>query len=406
MSTPDSPLLRSLLAAVDAAPDDVPLRLHVAEQLLSAGRAEEATVHIGFALQREPGSGEARALMARILGGNEDPAKNPADFDWKRAEKELGVEVPARFTAEADKAEGGEAPPGEETYEITVESVRLADVAGMEQVKERLDAAFLAPMRNEKLRKLFGKSLRGGLLLYGPPGCGKTYIARAVAGELGAKFMAVSIADVLDMWIGNSEKSLAEIFATARRNKPCVLFFDELDGLGGKRARMHASGIRNTVTQLLTELDSVASDNDGVFVLAATNHPWDVDGALRRPGRLDRTILVLPPDAAAREALLRSALAERPIAGIDLPVLVDATDGFSGADLVHLCDTAAEKAMIDSIRTGDVRMIEMRDFTAALDEVRSSVGPWFETARNVAMFANEGGAYDELVAYMKKRRQW
>ncbi|MBB6035622.1 tetratricopeptide repeat protein [Phytomonospora endophytica] len=404
MSTPDSPLLRSLLAAVEAAPDDVPLRLHVAEQLLTAGRADEATVHIGAALQREPGSGAARALMARVLGG--PTGETPAEFDWKRAEQELGVEVPPRFTAERDATETTAPVPGEESHEITVESVRLSDVAGMERVKERLETAFLAPMRNERLRRLFGKSLRGGLLLYGPPGCGKTFIARAVAGELGAGFMAVSIADVLDMWIGNSEKSLAEIFATARRNKPCVLFFDELDGLGGKRARMHASGIRNTVTQLLTELDSVASGNDGVFVLAATNHPWDIDSALRRPGRLDRTILVLPPDAAAREALLRSALAERPIAGIDLPGIVAATEGFSGADLVHLCDSAAEKAMIDSIRDGEVRMIEMRDFTAALGEVASSVGPWFDTARNVAMFANEGGVYDELVAYMKKRRQW
>ncbi|HEY1177964.1 MAG TPA: tetratricopeptide repeat protein, partial [Phytomonospora sp.] len=331
MSTPDSPLLRSLLAAVEAAPDDVPLRLHVAERLLAAGRTEEATVHIGAVLQREPASDEARALMARVLG---DPAgrpagEAPADFDWKRAEEELGAAFPGRFAPERDTAETSAPVPGEESHEITPASVRLADVAGMERVKERLDAAFLAPMRNEKLRRLFGKSLRGGLLLYGPPGCGKTFIARAVAGELGAKFMAVSIADVLDMWIGNSEKSLAEIFATARRNKPCVLFFDELDGLGGKRARMHASGIRNTVTQLLTELDSVASGNDGVFVLAATNHPWDIDSALRRPGRLDRTILVLPPDATAREALLRSALADRPIAGIDLPALVAATDGFS-----------------------------------------------------------------------------
>ncbi|MEV0647148.1 tetratricopeptide repeat protein [Phytomonospora sp. NPDC050363] len=406
MSTPDSPLLRSLLAAVDAAPDDVPLRLHVAERLLAAGRPDEATAHIGAVLQREPGSGEARALMARVLGGDTEPgptgapATGPGEgrFDWSRAEEEFGA-IPQPFT------EGG-AGPGEELADTGGETVRLSDVAGMEQVKERLHAAFLAPMRNEKLRRLFGKSLRGGLLLYGPPGCGKTFIARAVAGELGARFMSVSIADVLDMWIGNSEKSLAEIFAAARRDKPCVLFFDELDGLGGKRARMHASGIRNTVTQLLTELDSVAADNDGVFVLAATNHPWDIDSALRRPGRLDRTLLVLPPDAPAREALLRSALADRPIAGIDLPSVVAATDGFSGADLVHLCDTAAEKAILDSIRAGEVRMIEMRDLTAALTEVRPSTGPWFETARNVAMFANEGGVYDDLVAYMKKQRKW
>lgn len=129
-----------------------------------------------------------------------------------------------------------------------------------------------------KLRRLYGKSLRGGLLLYGPPGCGKTFVARAVAGELGAKFLSVSVNDVLDMWIGNSERNMHEVFETARRQAPCVVFLDELDALGGKRSRTHSSGMRNTVNQLLTELDGVdAAANEGVFVLGATNVPWDVD---------------------------------------------------------------------------------------------------------------------------------
>src|SRR5690606_7100237 len=138
----------------------------------------------------------------------------------------------------------------------------------------------------------------------------------------------------------------------------------------------------------------------GVFVLAATNAPWDVDAALRRPGRLDRTLLVLPPDAPAREEILRFHLRHRPVAGIDLRKLARLTEGFSGADLAHLCDSATEHALLDSATSGAVRMIEMADLEAARREVQPSTGPWFESARNVALFANEGGQYDELLAYL------
>ncbi|MBA3339579.1 MAG: ATP-binding protein, partial [Geodermatophilaceae bacterium] len=277
-------------------------------------------------------------------------------------------------------------------------------VGGMQQVKQRLDIAFLAPMKNPELSRLYGKSLRGGLLLYGPPGCGKTFIARAVAGELGANFVSVGISEVLDMYIGNSERNLHDLFVQARRKSPCVLFLDEIDALGQRRSRTFNTGLRSTVNQLLTELDDVHASNDGVFVLAATNQPWDVDPALRRPGRFDRTVLVLPPDATAREAILRYHLQERPVEEIKLGTLATRTDGYSGADLAHVCETAAERALLDSLKSGTVRRIGMADLDAALAEVRPSTGPWFDSARNVAMFANEGGAYDELVAYLKSRR--
>ena len=127
----------------------------------------------------------------------------------------------------------------------------------MTQVKERLEAAFLAPMRNPELRKLYGKSLRGGLLLYGPPGCGKTFIARAVAGELGARFMAVSFADIIDMFVGQSERNIHELFEIARRNAPCVLFLDEVDAIGQKRSQLRNTPMRSAVNQLLLELDDV-----------------------------------------------------------------------------------------------------------------------------------------------------
>ena len=163
--------------------------------------------------------------------------------------------------------------------------------------------------------------------------------------------------------------------------------------------------MRTTVNQLLTELDGVGGQNEGVFVIGATNQPWDVDPALRRPGRLDRTLLVLPPDGPARESIFRHHLAHRPVEGIDLRSLAKQTDGYSGADIAHVCETASEKALLDGVRTGIARMIQMRDLSAALAEVRPSTGPWFDSARNVVQFANEDGTYNELRDYMKKNRK-
>lgn len=292
----------------------------------------------------------------------------------------------------------------EQLWEMELPTISLKDVAGMEAVKRRLNMTFLAPMRDPRMRQLFKKSLRGGLLLYGPPGCGKTYIARATAGELGANFISIGIADVLDMWLGSSERNLHEIFQMARRHAPCVLFFDEIDALGHKRSNLKHSAGRNVINQLLFETDSANYDNEGVFILAATNHPWDVDSALKRPGRLDRTLLVLPPDLPARRSVVQMNMDGRPLDRMNIDRVLEGTDGFSCADLVALCDTATEFAMEYYVEHGTLRNISEKDFKQAKKEVRPSTLAWFETARNYAMFANEGGAYDELVDYLRMRK--
>jgi AAA+ superfamily predicted ATPase len=453
------PLLDSLRNAVAAMPDDVPLRLHLAALLLRGDQRDEAVRHLGAVLQRDPGNAQALTMLTagtsaapgpagttagpsgaqvsdlppsapadldlspeRSRGASPDPhspsagagngddpagpaspAGEPAEgYDWSQAEDELRDVLPTMFVGEAGSVSAGLDEAG--AYDAEHTGLTLADVAGLDEVKKRLEAAFLAPMRNPELRKLYGKSLRGGLLLYGPPGCGKTFVARAVAGELGARFITVSFADLIDMFVGRSERNIHDLFEVARRNAPCVVFLDEVDAIGQKRSQLRNTPMRSAVNQLLLELDDVASDNTGVFLLAATNHPWDVDSALRRPGRFDRTLLVLPPDGPAREGVFRFHLRDRPVAGIDLSRLSRLTDGYSGADIAHVCETAAERALLDSVSRGEPRLIGQADLEAAVTEVKPSLGTWFETARNVALFANEGGAYDDLVAYLRKRR--
>jgi SpoVK/Ycf46/Vps4 family AAA+-type ATPase len=397
----DESVAAALEAAVKADPSNTALRVHLASLLVLQGDAHRALEHAQAALAVAPDDVPALAAArdAARASGDADRAKayarllGPVD---SRPPEEENTRLPAGGDSEANASAAEDSP---ERPQVT-----LADVGGLEEVKARLDSAFLAPLRNPELRRYYGKSLRGGLLLFGPPGCGKTFLARAVAGELGAHFFAVGLSDVLDMWLGESERRLHGLFEQARRAAPCVLFLDELDALGQKRSQMRHSAGRNVVNQLLSELDGAVSNNEGVFVLAATNHPWDVDTALRRPGRLDRTLLVLPPDQPARAAILTGALAERPVDRVDVGALARRTEGYSGADLTHLVEVASEHALQESIRTGDMRPIKQAQLDKARAEVPPSTRAWFSVAHNYAVYANEGGQYDDLLAYVRNHK--
>ena len=371
-----------------------------------SGPAPEAPAPQG-AREEESTPQGAREEESTPQGAREEaPADGgrPGGFDWDSAEEQVGGPAPAFVQGREAELNEGADPGGEDMWDVEASTLTLADVGGMQAVKDRLNMAFLAPLRNPEMRRLYGKSLKGGLMLYGPPGCGKTYIARALAGEMGASFVSITLTDILDQFIGNSEANLHSLFETARAHAPVVLFLDEIDAIGQKRSQASSSGWRGVTNQLLTEMDGIDSGNEGVFILAATNVPWDVDPALRRPGRFDRSVAVLPPDEPARQSILRHHLGSRPVEGIDLAHLARQTNGFTGADLAHLADSAVEYAMMDSMRTGTVRMVTMKDFKRALRQVRPSAGPWFSTARNIVAYGNRDGQYDELAAYMKAKK--
>jgi transitional endoplasmic reticulum ATPase len=283
------------------------------------------------------------------------------------------------------------------------DKIKFKDVGGLSAVKKTIHRKIILPFQKPSLFERFKKRAGGGILFYGPPGCGKTLLARATAGEVDAVFFSVSIADVLDMYIGESERKLHAIFEKARQNAPAVLFFDEIEALGGKRQYSREGTSAKIVSQFLAEMDGFAQNNQGVLVLGATNVPWAVDPAFRRPGRFDRVVFIPPPDQEARAGILELLLAERPTAGdIDVRTLAERTSGFSGADLRELIETGVDEAIEESLTAGQPVPLKMAHLKAALQERRATTVEWLTTARNYARYSNESGQYDEVLEFLDK----
>ncbi len=298
----------------------------------------------------------------------------------------------------------GETEEEDRIIEFERPKVSFNDVGGMEKVKEEIRLKIIHPLEHPEIYKAYGKKIGGGILLYGPPGCGKTHLARATAGQIKSNFMAVGINEILDMWLGQSEKNLHAIFQKARQIKPCVLFFDEVDALGANRSDMRMSAGRHLINQFLNELDGIEHSNDGVLILAATNAPWHLDPAFRRPGRFDRIIFVPPPDEAGRAAILEIHLRDKPVKDVDYLKIAQKTPGFSGADLEAVIDIAIEGKMEESMRKGIPLPIETSDLLKAAGKHRATTTEWFSTAKNYALFSNESGQYDEVLKYLNVKK--
>lgn len=280
--------------------------------------------------------------------------------------------------------------------------VTFDDIGGMQSVIERIRMNIIYPFKNPEIFRKFNKKPGGGILMYGPPGCGKTHIARATAGECGAVFISIAITDILSKWLGESERHLHEIFETARRRGPAVIFIDEIDAIGVSRSEA-GSSMAPVVNVLLTEMDGISARNENLMVLAATNTPWRVDSALRRPGRFDRVLFVPPPDETARAAILNIVLRDMPAEGVNVEKLAKMTERFSGADLRALVERAAEKAIAEEMRTGRGAKLTQALLAEAAKEMRPSTGEWLETAKSYASYANRAGLYDDLVEFFEKQ---
>lgn len=278
----------------------------------------------------------------------------------------------------------------------------FADVGGLDDVKKKIRLNFILPLKQPEVFAAYGKEAGGSLLLYGPPGCGKTFLARTVAGEIDANFLHIELQSILSMYVGQSEHNLHDIFEKARESKPCVIFIDEMDALGGNRHTMRQHHDRMLVNQLLLELDGLQAVNDQVFVIGATNTPWYLDPALRRPGRFNHLVFVPPPEEQERAAILQLKLAGKPAAALELAKIARETKHFSGADLEQVVKDAIELALERTLESGEIQPITQEDLRQAAKRRKATTLEWFATAKNYATFSDVNQDYQTVLDHMKK----
>jgi transitional endoplasmic reticulum ATPase len=434
----------SLKEALQFSPDNFHLRKMLADAFLNLARYEEAIVEYKEALRQAANDNslkvklatcyyhlqnistaqflleevlesehnpEAQLIMAKVLLSTADlkgakyhydqAVKNNKTLQDNDLEEIINTKIRESGQAIGNRISDDDIDSLLLESDIEKSKIAFKDVGGLESIKEEISLKVIHPLKNPDIYKAFGKKIGGGILLYGPPGCGKTLLARATAGEINANFISIGLTEVLDMWVGNSEKNLHEIFQNARRNTPCVLFFDEVDALGASRTDMRQATGRFLINQFLDELDGVKYSNEGILILGATNTPWYLDTAFRRPGRFDRVIFVSPPDRVAREEILTLQLVEKPTDNVDIKSIVKLTDDYSGADLKAVVDLAVEAKLPESLKQGRIIPITTSDLKNAINRHRPTTKEWFSTAKNYALYSNESGLYDDILKYLK-----
>jgi SpoVK/Ycf46/Vps4 family AAA+-type ATPase len=372
---------------------------------------EEAKSKLQAAARNGPPDAKSDMLLARVYMrlGNRKAAEEAYDravhADPSVADTSLLDAIHSSKPSEPPAVRYG-ASASDAFYEGESSGITFGDVGGMEEVKEHLRMNIILPLRSPELFREYGKRVGGGILMYGPPGCGKTYISRALAGECNATFYAVGIHEILDAFVGSSEKNMHKLFEQARRTAPAVIFLDEIDALGQKRSGggdAWGRALRGTVNTLLAEMDNLGKPDKPVLVIGATNTPWSVDPALKRSGRFDRVVFVPPPDRKAREEILRLHLRGKPTEeDVDVEKISLKLEKYSGADIRTLVDRAVEEAIKRAMKSGKTERITTANLLDAAKGMRPTTEEWLATAHDYARYSNEGGAYDQVKAYLDK----
>src|SRR5213593_1517528 len=254
-------------------------------------------------------------------------------------------------------------------------SIRFADVAGLDDVKEDIRLKMIYPFEHPELAEKFGVRPGGGVLLYGPPGTGKTMLAKATAGEIDATFFRISPADVLSKWVGEAEQNIKKLFDAASSEKRAIIFIDEIEALVPARRDEGSSVMQRVVPQILQGMEGFDEKSvSPILFMGATNVPWQLDPAVLRPGRFDEKVYIPLPDLPARRKMLDIYLSKRPLAtDVDLDGLAKKLEGYSGADIKYLCDRAAVIPFLQSVASGQEGDITAQVLADALADTRPSV---------------------------------
>jgi transitional endoplasmic reticulum ATPase len=380
---------------------------------LSTSAAEARGLTKAAKQAEESGNSEqARALYLQAAGKFNEASSLSSDKVEKNTQAGLATHFyeHALTLGNQPSAIGG-APSSRENKKMTKDdlifkekpNIKFTDIGGLNNVKEELKKAIIYPFTHQKLYEYYNQKPGGGVLLYGPPGCGKTMIAKAAATECGADFINVETSAIMSKWVGESEKSIKNIFDIARGCERAIIFFDEFDAVGGRRSEIEDYAKR-IVNELLQQMDGMTK-NDNILVLAATNEPWAIDPALRRPGRLKKLVFIPPPDLDARKAIFEICLKKLPVeADIDAKYLAGVTKGFSGADIAAVCSDASEIPLQEALAGKQPRKINKLDFERAMKNRRSSIIPWIRMAIEQVKRSREEDLFSELMKHGESYR--
>ena len=360
-------------------------------------KSADAPLLVGDMLESKNDFLGARFWYEKSLSNNPDyaEAKNRLEHIDSLIHMESGAppssgKKPAGGKAQEYQQQGTVIEEGQiKKLAFTEPKMKFDSVIGLEKVKKYLYENVVLAIQKPELFKKYGKKMGLGLILYGPPGNGKTLIVSAIGGEAGAKVLIARINQIVDMYTGNTEKNLHAVFEQARQNAPCIIMFDELDAMGTKRGGEgpqggESSAMRLAVNQFLTEMNGLEENPEGIFVIGTTNQPWDIDPALKRSGRFGDAIYLDPPKYRDRANLIKFEVRNKPKGWLNYGRLARATMGYSFADISRIIDKAAMMPLLHEYKTKAERKMTMSDVLAILkdkDTSGSSLDEWYSMVK-------------------------